>query len=195
MTQRKIYLLPMGIEDTQLMNRVAEAVNETFDLPVEQLPAIPMPEYTYNEDRGQYHSTAILKFLAQNVPEDALRVLAITDADLFIPQLNFVFGEAAIDGTVSIISLHRLHPEFYGEPTDKELFFERAIKEAIHELGHTFGLRHCLNPDCVMFFSNNIHDTDRKSTYLCGRCAEELQAKLKIIKSQSQAIRDNQTLV
>jgi archaemetzincin len=102
--------------------------------------------------------------------------------DLYVSQLNFVFGEAAVDGRISIISLYRLRPEYYGTPQNGELLTERAVKEAIHELGHTFGLHHCPDPRCVMCFSNSIADTDRKSAGFRGECAEQLRSKLQSLK-------------
>ena len=178
MTRNKVYLLPLGFEDASLMDEIAAAVERSFGLPADRLPSLQVPQYAYNEGRGQYHSTAILKGLEARLPGDALRLLAIADVDLYVPQLNFVFGEAAVDGRVCVISLYRLHLEFYGRPPDRRLFTERAVKEAIHELGHTFGLRHCRNPRCVMYFSNSIADTDRKSAEFCDECAEKLGLRL-----------------
>lgn len=181
-TRRSIYLLPIGLEDTSVLDPVSDAVRQVFGLPVGILPSEPAPSYAFNESRGQYHSTAILKEISLDIPRDAMRLLAVTSVDLFVPQLNFVFGEAAIDGRVCIISLYRLLPEYYGEAPNPSLFTERAVKEAIHELGHTFGLRHSDNPFCVMHFSNTIWDTDRKSAEFCGYEEEILRTKLGVLK-------------
>jgi archaemetzincin len=183
MIRRKIYLLPMGTDDIALLGRISSAVEQAFDLPAEHLSVVPVPSFACDPRRRQYNSTSILKSLYAHIPPDALRILAVVEADLFIPQLNYVFGEAAVDGLAAVISLRRLHPEFYGEAPDDRLFAERAAKEAVHELGHTFGLHHCPDPHCVMFFSNNIADTDRKSAEFRGECAEKLRAKLQTIKA------------
>lgn len=172
----------MGFRDDELLEQIADAVEKAFGLPAQRLDPTPVPDHTFNSGRGQYHSTSILKTLLTRLPEDALRLLAVTDVDLFVPQLNFVFGEAAVDGKVCVISLYRLHPEFYGRQPDHALFLRRAVTEAVHELGHTFGLHHCSNPRCVMFFSSNIEDTDRKSPVFCGECAQKLRSKLNTIK-------------
>ena len=182
-TRRKIYLLPLGFRNAPLLDRISAAVEKAFDLPAGRLQSVPLPEYAYNESRGQYHSPTILKSLAVRVSGDALRLLAVTEADLYVPQLSFVFGEAAVDGRVCIISLYRLRPEFYGRPPDELLFVERAAKEAIHELGHTFGLRHCPDQRCVMYFSNSIRDTDRKSAEFCAESAEHLEFQLDALKA------------
>jgi hypothetical protein len=73
-----------------------------------------------------------------------VKLLAVTERDLFIPVLTFVFGHAQLGGRVAVISLARLRQEFYGLPRIASLFFSSALlKEALHEAGHTFGLVHC----------------------------------------------------
>ncbi|MGB9842483.1 MAG: matrixin family metalloprotease, partial [Candidatus Bathyarchaeales archaeon] len=79
-------------------------------------------------------------------------------------------GEALCPGKAAIISLWRLKPEFYGDTPDMTLFSARVLKEAVHELGHTLGLRHCSRGSCVMYFSNSIIDTDRKQSLFCDQC-------------------------
>lgn len=76
---------------------------------------------------------------------------------------------------LSLAPLARLRQEFYGLPSDPGLFRERAKKEAVHELGHVFGLLHCPDQRCVMHFSNSIAETDLKGWRLCGRCREMLE--------------------
>jgi len=136
---------------------------------------LPILRISYNASRRQYLSTIIL----QNIKDYAMRIkfkeafnriLGVADVDLYVPGLNFIFGEAECPGEVAIISLCRLRPEFYGEPSSWNLFTERAIKEAVHEIGHTLGLRHCPNPTCVMHFSLHIGMTDRKRVEFCNVC-------------------------
>lgn len=92
------------------------------------------------------------------------------EVDLFIPILTFVFGQAQLGGRVALMSAHRLHPQFYGLPEDKKLFYSRCEKEANHELGHTRGLTHCRSYDCVMHVCNSVEQVDLKRSSFCATC-------------------------
>jgi len=128
---------------------------------------------TYDALRGQYHSTSILKRLANLPATESWRILGVTESDLFIPILTFVFGEAQlgpIDARAAVVSLHRLRQEFYGLPADAALLAERLLKEALHEIGHTLGLRHCPDYRCVMSASPAVENIDLKAPYFCPTC-------------------------
>ena len=119
--------------------------------------------------------------LETNQPDITTKLLAICDFDAYSDKLNFVFGEAHLGGRVAAIYLPRLRDEFYVRKSDKNknnLFEQRVIKEAVHELGHTFGLRHCQISKCVMHFSNSIRDTDFKDDKFCERCNKILARTL-----------------
>jgi len=121
--------------------------------------------------RNQFQSSFILAEIHQYTEKVvADRVLGITNVDLYVSRLNFVFGEAECPGKTAIISLYRLKPEFYGQSLNTTRFVQHSVKEAVHEIEHTLGLGHCQDHSCVMFFSNSIHDTDRKKSTFCERC-------------------------
>lgn len=124
----------------------------------------------FDPDRGQYCSTEILRRL-QPFAESGARVLGVTGLDLFVPVLTFVFGEAQLEGNCALVSFHRLREEFYGMPPRADLLAERLLKEAVHELGHTFGLRHCFDWQCVMASSHAVGFLDVKEAEFCPRCA------------------------
>lgn len=84
-----------------------------------------------------------------------------------------MFGEAELFGKRALISLARLRPEFYGLPPNKDVLKIRALKEAIHEIGHVLGLIHCENKRCVMSFSNSIIDVDLKDWRYCKKCLKK----------------------
>ena len=132
---------------------------------------LPVPQETFSSSRKQYFSTKILSFILKRINDKSEdKILGVTAVDLYVPQLNFIFGEAQCPGKIALISSYRLRPESYGHPQNQDLLIERVTKEAIHELGHTFGLHHCENPKCVMFFSNRIEDTDEKNAIFCPKC-------------------------
>lgn len=143
-------------------------------LPIRHLPALPVPESAYDPKRKQFQSVEIMKRLAEVVPRDADRVLGVTEVDLAIPMLSFLFGQAQLDGRIAIISLCRLHQEFYGLPADAQTLRERTTKEVLHELGHTFGLVHCNDSKCVMSLATHIGLVDSKEEKYCERCGMQL---------------------
>jgi archaemetzincin len=124
---------------------------------------------TWDAARQQYYSTAILQCLERSCDGGA-RVLGVTACDLFVPVLTFVFGEAQLDGHCAAVSMARLDEKFYGLPAREELLRDRLLKEAVHELGHTFGLRHCADWRCVMSSSHGVERLDVKGADFCGRC-------------------------
>ncbi len=135
---------------------------------------LTLPGGALNPARGQYNGSEVLSLVQEYCRTlEVDRVLGVADVDLYVPGLNFVFGVAGSHGA-AIISLFRLRPEFYSGPSNQELFLERAAKEAVHEIGHTLSLGHCQNPECVMFFSNSILDTDRKKPDFCVQCKAEI---------------------
>jgi archaemetzincin len=134
---------------------------------VEPVGRRALPRGAFDARRGQFHADALFG-LARSVRAE--RVLAVTDVDLYAGDLNFVFGMAWPSGEARVISLFRLSLD-----ADEERFRSRALKEAMHELGHTFGLGHCADPSCVMWFSNTLGETDRKGAAYCPRCEETLR--------------------
>jgi archaemetzincin len=110
-------------------------------------------------------------------------ILGIVDADISVPELNFVFGEASFPGKEALISVWRLRPEFYGEVPDETIFLSRVVKEAVHEIGHTIGLQHCPCSSCVMHFSNSIVDTENKQTWFCAKCHLKAASRIQSLKN------------
>jgi len=171
----KIYIIPIGDVEKDDLLRLSWALRGQFESAFEIGESLPLSEDAYRDERGQYFATPILEELKQNIPEDAEKVLGVLDVDIFVPTLSFIFGQADLDGKVALVSLTRLREEFYGNSKNEKLFIERAVKEAVHELGHTFGLRHCPNLKCVMRFSNSLSDTDIKGVNFCEDCTRKLR--------------------
>ena len=115
--------------------------------------------------------------MQQYARDGAWRVLGVTGADLYIPILTFVFGEAQMGGPCAIVSFHRLQQQFYGLPPDPNVLMDRLVKEAVHEVGHTFDLTHCEDYSCAMAASHAVEWIDLKEPTLCSSCqARALEA-------------------
>ena len=160
------------------LEMLARKVQRTFRLPTRISSNGLDPLFAYDRQRSQYFSTRILERLLEERPVDALKIVGITNVDLFIPILTFVFGEAQLDGPAAVVSACRLHPTFYGLPSDDRLLDKRLAKETIHELGHTFGLIHCQNQACVMSASPYADRIDLKSEEFCLPCRRLLNSRL-----------------
>lgn len=172
--KNKIYLIKIGKDDRGIITYLKENLKDIypFEFLAEEMHA--EIENAFNPIRNQYLATPLILQLAKKKPEDAIMVLGIFDKDLYADGLNFIFGQAEPSQGIAIISIFRLSQEFYSLKENPEILKIRALKEAVHELGHLFGLPHCGNSSCVMFFSNSILDTDRKSFNLCAFCKGKL---------------------
>ncbi len=173
----KILLIAIGKADRALLEFLKKHLNKTFNRAVRIGPDMSEPHYALDRARGQYGAEAIINSIMDKKEYAGNeRILGVFDGDLYAPGLKFIFGEAG--AKAAVIGLTRLKQEFYGLPEDKPLFKRRASIEAVHELGHTYGLGHCNNHMCVMFFSNSLADTDRKGPGFCATCARRLDMAL-----------------
>ena len=170
-----IVLVPMWDVSADLLDGLAVPLSAAFGLPCRVAAPISVSPAAFDRRRGQYVGHGILAVLGRLDFPDAERVLGIIDADCSAPGLNFIFGQAGVHTRDAFIALPRLRQSFYGLPEDEPLFRERVLKEAVHELGHTYGLGHCPDPRCVMHFSNSLRDTDAKGAEFCSHCQVQLR--------------------
>jgi len=168
----KITLKPLGNIADKTMEELKDRAGDIFHCPVEIESGFSDLAQAYNPERKQYFSSKLLASLKKTEREE--RVVGIADVDIYVPRLNFVFGEADIVSGTAIVSLCRLRQEYYGLAPDEALFLQRATKEIVHELGHTFGLEHCPHNKCVMHFSNSLADTDLKEEHFCSECRPKI---------------------
>lgn len=171
----RIILILFGTLPGAFTGFLTEGLKKEFATAVLVGGTLSVPDQAFVPNRQQYQAEAFLPCLAPWCQGTRDLVLGITAIDLFVPQLNFVFGLADPRHRRAVISLARLDPRFYGRPADPELWQARALKEAVHELGHLMGLPHCQDPRCIMFFSNTLADTDRKGPGFCPQCRGRLQ--------------------
>lgn len=176
--EHTILISTIGDPDPELSKPISREAHRLFGYPTEIMPLLQDVDFALDTARNQYHSTLILEKLASKAPPHAVKILAITHVDLFIPILTHVYGEAQLGGKACIVSTFRLKEEL---PPMKaqEVFLHRLVKEAIHELGHTFDLRHCPEHTCIMHYCRTERDVDQKSDELCRYCKILLQDELK----------------
>lgn len=177
--KNRITLLPVGDVDEGLVRWLQRPLKKVFKAGVERCAVMKFPRDAYNPVRDQYLAAVILMRMRRCLsPGDRERVLGITERDLYADDLNFVFGQAELPGQFALISLARLRPSFYGHTEKLKSVRQRMLKEAVHELGHTFGLKHCDNSACVMHFSLSLKDTDLKNADFCESCKKKIMALL-----------------
>lgn len=179
-----------------LLEPLGRRLEEVFHVRAEVHPPSFDPELAYDSLRGQYNSRVLLAQLLRERPvrgrsggadeagapsaadpAPSHRILGVANVDLFIPVLTFVYGEAQLDNRAAVASAYRLDNELYGLPADPHRLFERLVTETVHELGHTYGLLHCVDNRCVMAASTYVEEIDLKSPAFCDRCLAELREK------------------
>ncbi|MBW2492109.1 MAG: archaemetzincin family Zn-dependent metalloprotease [Deltaproteobacteria bacterium] len=175
---QKIIISPINNIDVCNYQLLDQEIHRTFGFQTEIKSLLQNVNFAYDLTRDQYHSTAILEKLASISPSQAIKVVAITNVDLFIPILTHVYGEAQLAGKACIVSTFRLQEGLSITTIEKE-FENRVVKEVLHELGHTFDLRHCRDKSCIMHYCRSIRDVDRKSDQLCRYCKILLGDELK----------------
>jgi archaemetzincin len=173
----QISIVPVNSLDANFAERLALCLEERFLFTCLVERTLRVPRTALNSVRKQMFFNTLLSrvALAPVVGDDTIR-LAITDFDLYKTSHQFVFGDANEDQRIAIVSLHRLRSDFYGERADANLLFQRTLKEAVHDLGHALGLKHCYNARCAMYFSNSIYDTDNKLSHFCEGCEKRVRA-------------------
>jgi len=170
----KVGVLAVGLVAPEILEGIVDGLVKTFPDTSASIikDVLSIPDVAFDKKRSQYRSSQILNEVQAYATKNRQfqRILGVVDVDIFSPGLNYVFGEAYVPGNAALISLWRLKLEFYHESPDLALYVLRALKEAIHEVGHTLGIQHCPHSTCVMHFSNSIFDTDHKQTLLCDEC-------------------------
>jgi archaemetzincin len=174
MNRQQIILISHGHFERDFLEILAGRVMLEYQYPVKVEESHLDLSKFYDPARKQYDGNRLLTEMDENHRAQALKTVGLFRVDLFIPILTFIYGQAFLNGRSAIASLFRLNNERYGMPMDEDLLIARFSKEVIHELGHTFGLKHCYNPGCVMNSSTYVEDIDQKGSELCSKCRLEL---------------------
>ncbi|MCP4666840.1 MAG: archaemetzincin family Zn-dependent metalloprotease [Deltaproteobacteria bacterium] len=191
--EHSIIIAPVGDLDEFLIERAERAINRMFGYPTEILPLLPDVDFAFHADRSQYHSTPILEKLTAQAPVHTAKIIAIVDVDLYIPILTHVYGEAQLGGKAAVVSVHRLKQDLF-PPDSRKSCRHRVLKEAIHELGHTFSLRHCRDHTCIMHYCRTLRDVDTKSDRFCRYCDILLKDEIKRLAEEGGSIKDERPI-
>jgi archaemetzincin len=171
-----LHLQPFGDlagHQRKMLRPVREHTALFFDTRVATLPSRRVDRRWYNRRRGQYNADMIVRHLAGRVPSHSLGLFGLMGSDLYGLGLNYVFGEALLTERAGIYSLAR-----YGE--QPEALLRRSLKLSAHEIGHMFGLKHCVFYECVMNGVNSLPEMDRSPLHLCPVCLAKLKWNLKL---------------
>ena len=170
-----IFIAPVKFYSAVLLQNLVNELSKRFTSKIHIVDLkINLDDFFY-VDRKQYFSTQIIAEAIKLTDKFNGKIILLTDVDIFVPVLTFIFGEAQLNGKHSILSVCRLHEEFYSGITNEKLLLERTIKEALHELGHCYGLRHCVDWDCVMHSSPGIEEVDIKGNTFCRNCVSQIE--------------------
>jgi archaemetzincin len=178
MAFREIAFVPVAGLPASEAERLVEHASAHLDVPCRLLPEPPGLDLAPIPGRDQLDADRLLFSLEKLAPPPGQVLVGLTGKDLAIPIFTFVFGRARLHGQAAVVSLARLRPEHYGRPTDPALTARRATAEILHELGHTAGLGHCNDFQCLMHFSTDIEAADLRPLTLCAACAAAVPAVL-----------------
>ncbi|HEY3674646.1 MAG TPA: archaemetzincin family Zn-dependent metalloprotease [Candidatus Tumulicola sp.] len=166
----RIRIVPINAIDAKFLDRLGLCLEERFLSTVRVERSLVVPRSALNVTRQQLFANTLTTRVLRAHPDGDGVLLAITDFDLYKTSHRFIFGDADDGQAFASVSLHRLRSDFYGEEPDGNVLFQRALKESVHELGHAFGLKHCYNMRCAMYYSNSIFETDNKMSHFCVAC-------------------------
>jgi archaemetzincin len=178
----RIILVLLSNINSHLVDALKSGLATTFDKQVEIRHKISNLDSAFDPIRNQYISPRLLSRLKRIKREPGDKILGLVDVDLYSPGYDFVYGEAEISSGVATLSVFRLISDEqdirFRTRFDIRMIEERALREAIHELGHLYGLGHCRNPKCVMRTCTCLDDVDEAGNELCPSCESKLKLNL-----------------
>jgi archaemetzincin len=168
-----IAIQPFGDVNEKAIYRLKEEIEKYYHYKVEVLEKIELPEESYYKPRNRYKADILIKYLKENKKQKYKYILGITNKDISTKTRNHqdfgIFGLGYCPGKSCIISTFRI------KHTNKEKVLDRILKIGLHELGHNFGLRHCIDKKCFMTDANaSIKTIDNAKMDLCNKCKSKL---------------------
>jgi archaemetzincin len=87
-----------------------------------------------------------------------------------------------MDDSTGVFSFARYDENFLdpnAPPTSKQDMIYLSSKVMVHEIGHLFGMKHCIYYNCIMNGSNHLEENKKKPLDLCPVCLRKLQLNVK----------------
>ena len=175
----KIYIVPLDENSRNYSEWLGQTLSRKMGFRLQSGIVSRLPEESRNAKTNQYYAVPILSKLELLKGSEDEIILSLTEEDLYVPNQNFVFGQANSAGRTAIISILRLRPEYYGLPEDVSLTRDRLFSVALHQLGHVLGLRNCQN-ECVMKIAPSVNDVDKRPSGFCPDCLLNLTLPTKV---------------
>lgn len=171
-------VVPIGRVVPDVVDRLVRWLRETLGLPV-IVGRLPIEDSgALITERGQYDARLLMGELREYSSSLGVRLIGITERDLCNLILDYVFGEAQLEGNVALCSAFRLR-ENGGKGVEPERVQKRLCKVILHELGHLFGLDHCPRDHCAMREDRCVADIDRKEALYCPACLDGLRREVR----------------
>ena len=129
----------------------------------------------------QYNASKILDSTLKLVPQDAYCMLTVTMHDIYPrPSWNFVFGLANLTARTGVFSFKRYDPSFWGLEVKNRasVLLKNSCGVMVHEIGHMYGIKHCIYYNCTMNGSNSYDESRRSARYLCPLCLRKLSTAI-----------------
>ena len=101
--------------------------------------------------------------------------IIITEVDIAVFKNNNpdwgILGIGNCPGNLCVVSTFRL-----GKNQQGLLFKERLEKTVVHEIGHNYGLNHCINGNCIMGdIKGLISVMDKTNNKFCEKCNNQIK--------------------
>lgn len=182
--------------DQTIVDKISEYVAMFYQIKIKAIVA-NFSDYKFierqskDEPHTQYRADSIRDKLRHLVPDRTYCTLIWTDVDIYphtwLQKFNFVFGEAEYSKyPIGVFSNWRFADKNFVENDElkastlakdmlaKDTIFNRSLKIITHEIGHMFGLNHCIDHNCLMCGINGVMELDVWSMTMCPNCIRKL---------------------
>jgi archaemetzincin len=157
----------------RIVEKLRPAVELAFGRALVEGPRLPLVPPRGEEPEG-LEVASVLDELASKKPPCHERLLGVTVVDLCSSERKrFLLGDADARRGVAVVSMFRLR-----DAPDPDARARLAASEAVHELGHTYGLQRCVDPKCVMHAPDALAGAARRSALFCDAHRAEVARRL-----------------